>query len=112
MTVELAKYCELGERIFLHLRLATAGSGPINLFLYAGDEAGRLGAGPSQGPGVGWEVLNPRAGLYALVLYEDDLARPQVDALLRTIFPERALSPGGTARAKIPSTKSGDERRA
>jgi hypothetical protein len=110
MGVELAKYCELQGRIFLHLRLTSAGSGPIDLFLYAGDEAGDLAAGPSRGPAMGWEALHPRPGLYALVLYKDKAARAQVDELIRTLFPERALSAGRSARAKTPSPESGDQR--
>lgn len=110
--VELAKYCELQGRIFLHLRLSNADSGPINLFLYAGHEAGALTAGPSRGSAGEWQALRPRPGLYALVLYEDKAARARVDELLRAMFPQRTLSGSGSARARIPSTEPGDQRHA
>ncbi len=108
MRVELAKYCELQGRIFLHLRLSTVGAGPIELFLYAGEEAGELGPGPSRGPAGGWQALHPRPGLYALVLYGDKATRTQVEVLLRALFPERVLSGSGSARAGAPSTEPGD----
>ena len=86
--VEMSKFCALGQRLTMHMRIAGKEQGELNVFFHHGEQSLFWFNGAGKLNDMNWKLLKVRKNLTLIVMYTQDMREKSVQHILNEMLPE------------------------